>query len=240
MGSIWMTTAIGLLAGMLGTGLGGVITFFWRKPTNRSVSFLLGFAGGIMFAIVAVDLFPEAVDHSNFVVASMGLLLGFLILDLLSKFFSKYIRAEEYIQTGILLGVGIALHNFPEGLAIGAGYVATIELGWGLALVMALHNFPEGLSMATPMNIGGWSSTKIFIATLLPGIPMGLGAFCGSIIGHVSPIFLAITLGFAGGAMLYLTIFELLPSSYQFNYAIESTFGVIAGISTGILLTILL
>ncbi|PRX35554.1 ZIP family zinc transporter [Orenia metallireducens] len=239
MNSIVLTTAIGLLAGMLGTGLGGVVTFFWRKPTNKSVSFLLGVAGGIMLAIVMVDLVPESIHHSSLAYAVSGLLLGFILLSITSKFFRKYIKGEEYIHTGVLLGLGISMHNFPEGLAIGAGYIATAELGFGLAIVMAFHNFPEGLSMATPMNVGGWSPIRIFIATLLPGIPMGIGAFCGSLIGYISPEFLSVTLGFAGGGMLYLTLFELIPSSYNFDYGLDATLGIIVGLGTGAVLTFL-
>ncbi len=240
MNSILLTTMVGLVAGMLGTGLGGLVTFFWRKPTNRSVSVLLGFAGGIMFSIVIIDLLPEAIENSNLFCAILGMVLGFILLNMSSCYFSHYIKESEYIQTGILLGVGIALHNFPEGLAIGAGYAVTEQLGFGLALVMAFHNFPEGLSMATPMNVGGWSPSKILFSTILPGIPMGIGAFCGAVIGDISPVFLSIILGSAGGAMLYITIFELVPGAYKFNYGLDASFGIIAGLSTGILLTIIL
>lgn len=240
MNQILLITLIGLLAGMLGTGLGGVVTFFWRSPSNKGVSFLLGFAGGIMLTIVMVDLLPEAVESSSIFHAFLGTLLGFVILRVLSKFFSRYVKGQEYIQTGILLAVGISLHNFPEGLAIGAGCAATSELGVGLALIMMLHNFPEGLSMATPMNVGGWRPAKIFLLTLLPGIPMGIGACAGAIIGYVSPIFLAITLGFSGGGMLYLTIFELIPSAYDFDYGLDASFGIVTGMVTGVFLIFLL
>ncbi|WP_027339009.1 ZIP family metal transporter [Halonatronum saccharophilum] len=239
MNYVLQTTAIGLLAGVLGTGLGGVTTIFWRRPSERSVSLLLGLAAGVMISIVGIDLFPEALEYGNWPLGLSGTIIGFLVLWLISIIFNRYIKEEGYIQTGILLGLGIALHNFPEGLAIGAGYIATGRLGLSLAVIMALHNYPEGLSMATPMNVGGWSSKKIIIATLLPGIPMGLGAFVGAIIGTISPFVLSLTLGFAAGAMLYITIFELLPGSYSFSYGLDATAGIILGLSLGVLLSVL-
>ena len=227
-------TSIGFLAGILGTGLGGAVTFLWRRPSDKAVSSLWGLAAGIMLAIVLIDLFPEATHYGNIVYTLVGGLGGILILKIISYYFQTRFR-EGYIQTGLLLGIGIALHNFPEGLAIGAGYVATADLGLGLAVVMALHNFPEGLSMATPLNIGGIEPQKILLYTALPGIPMGLGAFLGASLGTVSQFALAITLGLAGGGMLYITLFELIPGAYSFDYGLEASGGIILGIALGTL-----
>ncbi|MCK8828116.1 ZIP family metal transporter [Natroniella acetigena] len=240
MEQILMTTVIGLIAGMLGTGLGGASIILWRKPDDKSVSLLLGLTGGMMLSIVLVDLIPASIEHGSFVAAVAGVFLGLIALDLTAYYFKSEKMDDWYIQTGILLGIGISLHNFPEGLAIGAGYLVTTELGFGLAVLMALHNFPEGLSMATALKAGGWSSPKILLATILPGIPMGLGALTGSLIGYISPVVLAITLGFAGGAMLYITTFELIPSAYNFRYTkVQATIGVILGLVAGVLITIL-
>ena len=137
MSFILKITLIGFLAGMLGTGLGGAVTFFWRNPTDRSVSWLWGVAGGVMLAIVLIDLFPEANYYGNLLYTIIGGLGGVLALKYISDYSIGGFR-EGYIGTGILLGIGIALHNFPEGLAIGAGYVATDKLGFALAVVMAL------------------------------------------------------------------------------------------------------
>lgn len=232
-------TSIGFLAGILGTGLGGAVTFLWRKPSDKAVSSLWGLAAGIMLAIVLIDLFPEATHYGNLIYTLVGGLGGILILKIISYYFQARFRVG-YIQTGILLGVGIALHNFPEGLAIGAGYVATADLGLGLAVVMALHNFPEGLSMATPLNIGGVKPGKILLYTILPGIPMGLGALLGGVLGTVSHFALSLTLGLAGGGMLYITLFELIPGAYSFNYGLQASQGLIWGLGLGALFVFLL
>ncbi|GAB6138185.1 ZIP family metal transporter [Halanaerobaculum tunisiense] len=233
-------TTIGLLAGVLGTGLGGAVTFFWRRPRDRSISLMLGIASGVMLSVVLFDLVPEAVEHSNLVYTSGGLLAGWLVLSLLAGYIKTDSQDVAYIETGILLGLGIALHNFPEGLAIGAGCVAEAELGLSLALVIALHNLPEGLALATPMNAGGWSPVKILVLAMLPGIPMGLGAFLGALLGFISPGILTLNLGFAGGGMLYIIVRELLPSAYSTKYGFQSTLGVVIGLVGGILLAILL
>ena len=229
-------TLIWLFAGVVGTGCGGLLTFFWRRPSNRSVSLLLGLAGGVMLAVVVIDLIPQAIFHSNFWYTVLGVFIGLLLLRLMAYSLKRKGERPEYIETGILVGLGIALHNFPEGLAIGAGYAATARLGLGLAVVIALHNFPEGLSMATPMKVGGWSSYQVLGASLLPGLPMGFGAFCGAVMSNLSPLILALNLGVAGGGMLYIVVYELIPKAYNFRYGLVATCGLIIGLLSGLLL----
>ncbi|AGB42104.1 putative divalent heavy-metal cations transporter [Halobacteroides halobius DSM 5150] len=239
MSLILVITLIGLLAGIVGTGLGGAITLLWRKPKNNSISLMLGLASGVMLSVVLFDLFPEAIEHSNELYTIIGAILGLLVLRLLAGYIKTEEAEGDYIETGILLGLGIALHNFPEGLAIGAGCVAQAKLGISLAVVIALHNLPEGLALATPMNIGGWSPVKVVVASMLPGIPMGLGAFVGALLGFASPVFLTLNLGFAGGGMLYIIIYELVPQAYGSKYGLYATVGVLVGSVAGILLAVL-
>ena len=232
-------TLIALLAGTLGTGLGGLVTFLWREPSARVVASLWGLAAGVMLAIVGLDLFPEAIHYGTILYTLIGSLGGVLLLKFISAYFKSEFRAG-YIETGLLLGIGIALHNFPEGLAIGAGYAAEAELGLGLAVVMAVHNFPEGLSMATPLKIGGLRAEKILLYTILPGLPMGLGALLGAGLGRVSPSTLGLTLSLAGGGMLYIIFSELIPGAYSFNYGLKATQGLILGLSLGAIFVIMI
>jgi ZIP family zinc transporter len=82
-----------------------------------------------------------------------------------------------------LIGIGIALHNFPEGLAIGVGFTSFQNFGVGLSLIIALHDIPEGIAMATPMRMGGINPIKIVLAALLAGVPTGIGALMGYLTG---------------------------------------------------------
>jgi ZIP family zinc transporter len=68
---------------------------------------------------------------------------------------------------------------------------------------------------------------------------MGLGALIGGLVGGISPFALAITLGLAGGGMLYITLFELIPGAYEFNYGLQASGGLIVGFSLGSLFVIL-
>lgn len=67
---------------------------------------------------------------------------------------------NDLLKTGIIVSIGLALHNFPEGLAIGSGFGASIKLGLSLAIAICLHDIPEGISMAVPMKNGGIKRVK--------------------------------------------------------------------------------
>lgn len=242
MNEILQITLIGLLAGVLGTGSGVIIALFVKNPSARMIGFILGFAGGIMLAIVLIDLLPEAVEAGNFFTAIAGLIIGailILMLDLKLPHFHIFETGDEmarFIRTGTLLGLGIAMHNLPEGLAIGAGYIASPALGFTLAFTIALHNIPEGIAMACPLCAGGMRIRWILLYTGLAGFPMGVGAFLGASIGAISPLVLSLSLGFAGGAMLFIIFNELIPGSQNSGEGHAGTFGAVFGTIAGILL----
>lgn len=206
------TTIMGLFFGTFGTTLGGILGVFIKRKSNKFLSFILSFASGLMMAVVCFDLIPEALEISNIFFVIVGILMGIIAMifcDLLveNKFSQKNsIENQEnsLLKTGMIVSIGLAIHNFPEGLAIGSGFEASMRLGLSLAVAICLHDIPEGISMAIPMKNGGMKKSKVIYYVLLSGITTGIGAFCGAIIGSISEQIIAICLSFAAGAMLYI------------------------------------
>jgi zinc transporter, ZIP family len=242
MNDVLQITLIGLGAGVVGTGSGAVIALFVKKPGKAILGFILGFAGGIMLAIVLNDLLPESIAAGNFATAFSGLLIGsifILALDLKmphSHFFETTDELARFIRTGTILGLGIAMHNLPEGIAIGASYIASPALGFTLAFTIALHNIPEGIAMACPLCVGGMRLRWILLYTAMAGLPMGIGALIGATLGAISDLVLSLALGFAGGAMLYIIFGELIPEAQNSGSGHAGTFGALFGTIAGILL----
>ncbi len=236
-------TAIGLIAGAAGTGGGGFVSYcLLRKPGASLLSAVLGFSAGVMLAVVFMDLLPESIRIANYWYAVAGLLAGIGMLLLLDMIFPHYHHCSEeegrfrFRRVGVLLGIGIALHNIPEGLAIGAGYASSASLGAGITLVMTIQNIPEGMAMATAMCIGGLSGRRVVLLATLAGVPMGIGALLGAVVGSLSPYMLSLALSFAGGAMLYITCDEMIPDAHNFAKGHSATLGIILGVLAGILL----
>lgn len=242
MSRLFAVTCIGFLCGMIGTGLGGILTLFLKNPTKRFMAVLLGFTSGIMISVVCFDLLPEAFDMGGVFTSLAGIVLGVGMILAVEQFIpervsQKFSENFDFIRSGILLGIGIAIHNFPEGLAVGSGFAAGDYLGLGLVIVIGLHDMPEGIAMAAPLKLGGINRLKILLYTVLAGIPTGIGAFVGELLGEISNVFICLCLSFAGGAMLYITCGELIPKTQNIYKGRISTIGMIAGIICGIIIS---
>ena len=217
MSEILKTTLVGLFFGTFGTTFGGILGVKLKSPSNKILSFVLALASGLMTSIICFDLIPEALKLSGFVNVLIGIVFGIIcmiICDIyVEQIFNKRLkkRKNSLLITGIIISIGLAIHNFPEGLAIGSGFGASVKLGLSLALAIALHDIPEGISMALPMKQGGIKTNKVIFYVVLSGVTTGVGAFFGAIIGNISTSVISLCLSFAAGAMIYIVSGELIP-----------------------------
>ena len=239
---ILKTTLLGLFFGTFGTTIGGIIGCFFNKVSNKILSFILAFASGLMMSVICFDLIPEALKISSIIITIFGIILGIFTmiccnLYVESKSNRKKFNTNNLLKTGIIVSIGLAIHNFPEGLAIGSGFEASSRLGLGLAIAICMHDIPEGISMAVPMKNGGMKIWKVILYVFLSGITTGIGAFFGAIIGSVSETIIAISLGFAAGAMLYIVSGELIPESNKLYQGRMSAIGNMVGFIIGIFAT---
>jgi ZIP family zinc transporter len=238
---ILLITIIGTMVGMAGTGAGGAISLLFRNPGSRFMSIALGFSGGLMLSVVTFDLLPEAFRLGGLPLGIAGVVAGVIITTLIDENLPDFDNIAKgrgkYFKMGLLLALGLALHNFPEGLAIGSGFTAGGSLGTGLSIVIGMHDIPEGVAVAAPMSISGVSKRKALLFTLLTAIPTGIGAFIGALLGELSQVFVTLCLASAGGTMLYIVCGELIPKSRTLFENFLSTFGILTGIIIGIIIT---
>ena len=232
---------LGLFFGTIGTTIGGIIGIFLKKNSNKFLSFILSFASGLMLAVICFDLIPEAIEISSIYSTVLGIILGIVIMMICdsvvqSKFNTQKIASKQagLLKTGIIVGIGLALHNIPEGLAIGSGFDSSTELGFSLAIAICLHDIPEGISMAIPMKNGGMSRLKVITCVILSGIATGIGALIGAIVGNISSQVIAMCLAFAAGAMLYIVSGELIPESNSLYNGRMTAIGNMLGFIIGL------
>ena len=159
----------------------------------------------------------------------------------LKKHQSGKIKKIELFLAGIIMSCALALHNLPEGMVIGASYAGHsgslfIGSGFIIAIVLGLHNIPEGMAISVPLIASGIKRWKAISASALAGIPTVLGAMLGYSLGLVSPIWLALSLTFASGAMLYAVFGELLPEAILMYKSKLPAIAVLFGFLLGIVL----
>ena len=243
MSYLFKTTLIGLFFGTFGTTLGGIIGVCLKSTSNKFLSFILSFASGLMLSIVCFDLIPESMELTSISNTVMGVIVGvicMMICDILvnKKFNTNSENTKNnLLKTGIIVSIGLALHNFPEGLAIGSGFEASITLGYSLALAICLHDIPEGIAMGVPMKSGGMEVSKIIFYVVMSGITTGIGAFFGALVGTIGKEVIAMCLAFAGGAMLYIVSGELIPESNNLYKGKLPVLGNVIGFIIGMFAT---
>ena len=229
---------LGLFWGMLGTTLGGFLGTIFNVKSNKIISFILEFAAGLMTSIICFELIPESLNFGNITTCLLGILFGILGMifcdNIIKKRVSFNMKNSSLLKTGFIILIGLTIHNFPEGLAIGSGFKASNSLGISLAIAIAVHDIPEGISIALPLKEGGINIFKVIVLTSFSGITTGIGALIGAIIGNISPIFISISLAFAAGAMLYISSCELVPESKNLYKGRFGSIGNILGVILGI------
>lgn len=235
---------ISTLAG-LATTLGAVLVIILGKPSFKVLAALLGFAAGVMIAISAFDLMPEAVKLGSSWKAVLGFLLGAGLmygLDALVPHAHIGSGSSDGTETqgamlkmGYFIFLGIALHNLPEGLAIGAGYTSSLSLGGAIAISLGLHNVPEGMATAVPLLMGGMNKYKVIWLATLAGMMTPLGTIIGAALFRLSPGMVSVSLAFAAGAMVYIASDELIPQSHQYHDHFANL-GLMAGFILGFLI----
>ena len=248
----------GLITWIL-TAIGAALVFLFKSANRKLLDAALGFTGGVMIAASFWSLLSpaiEAVEKQNelgltnlpsFLPPAIGFFTGALFLYFLDKkiphlHLFKRIEEAEGPKTDLkkteLLVLAIAIHNIPEGLAVGVAFGALasgIDLGFtlggaiALAIGMGLQNAPEGFAVSMPIRRAGFSRFKAWQWGQLSAIVEPIFAVIGAaIVIMVYPI-LPYALAFAAGAMIFIVVEEVIPESQSGGNADIATMGLIAG-----------
>ena len=225
---------ISLLAGLC-TAIGGAFVMI-KKPGPKSSGFLFGFAAGVMITVALAGLLMETWGCCGIWMAVTGFGLGavfMFIIDVLLPH-TRFGRCEKGIENrmlaaGTMLTIGIAIHNLPEGIAVGAGFMHAPAFGIFIAVAIALHNIPEGIATALPIYIGSKSRKMAFKFAFLSGIVEPAGAMLAAFFLTGFKSLVPLSLAFAGGVMFFITLDELLPCAQCSCHEHATSIGIIGG-----------
>ena len=247
MTSVWIS-AIGLCGATL---IGAVLGFGIKELPHKWNDTVLGYCAGIMLSASTLGLIVPAFDqagNSGWWMVVIGVMAGALflnVLDLVTPHLHHItgLDEEEHRNNAslnhiLLFVMAIALHKLPEGIAAGVSMsdVSSGEASWTVSLGIALQNIPEGMVIIAPLLVAGVSRMRTMVISVAIGLLEVIGVWLGFALGTASATFLPIMLGFAGGAMLYVTSDEMIPETHAHGYQKQATYALLLGFMTLLLI----
>ena len=205
------------------TTLLGVALAIYIGKSERVIAVGIGFSAGIMLLVSFFELMPEAMGEAGIGITSIAFILGMLIVAVLHWIIPHTHLVEEkgafrqtLLRTAYLVTFGLILHDVPEGFAMANSYIASPSLGVLVALTIAIHNIPEEFAMAVPIVMVK-KKRFLYMAAFLSGLAEPLGAVIGLVAVHFHPTLNPLFMAFAAGAMVFVSVHELLPMATRYH-----------------------
>ena len=222
--SFLITTLAGLAT------LLGIIPCYLHKSRESIISKSLAFSAGVMITISLTSLIPESVsllyfDYTKvfvFLIVFIFVVLGIMFSSSIDQKIDEHFSNNNLYKLGLISVIALALHNIPEGITT------------TLSLAIALHNIPEGISIAVPIYYATYNRKRAFWYTFLSGFSELFGAILAYLFlaRYMNDFILALILGVTAGIMIHISIYELLPNSWQYKKRKATIFSFLLGIMT--------
>ncbi len=199
----------------------GYLFIYIKADKNKVISKSLSFASGVMLTLSLVDLIPTSINYLKMDNRSLlYTLLFFFIGIILCLIINTKIKDNDVLyKTGIISMIGIMIHNIPEGIVTYILSTVDMKLGLIFAIAIILHNIPEGISISVPIYYSKKSKKKAFLYTMISGLSEPLGALLSMIFlyKYISNFLIAILFSLIAGLMSYISIFELMKTSFKYD-----------------------
>lgn len=256
MQGVGFALGIALLAG-LATGIGGLIVMFGGQPSRRLLAGGLGFSAGIMILLAFMEMMPTATEfigreHSSNATTwwvFAGFFGGVLLIAIIDRLVPRSINPHEplergglgdglpsdstLLRTGVLVGIALALHNFPEGFATFVTALEDPTLAIPLVIAIALHNIPEGVAVAVPIRAATGSRWKAAGFATLTGLTEPLGAVLGYLLVRpfMTDTIFGVTLAAVAGVMVFVSLDKLLPTAERYGEHHVAIYALVTGMA---------
>lgn len=237
--SIALPLALSFFAG-ISTVIGGILFLFAKKLKINYISFFLGISAGAMIYISFIELIPESVKAVGVISANIMFFLGIFFIGIIDIILPNHMMKKsikngtpynKLMTSGVFVAITIAIHNFPEGIAVFLSSLGNNTFGFFIAWATAIHNIPEGIAVATPIYLATHSKRKALWYSFLAGIAEPIGAVIAYILlqPYLSPELLGYIFAFVAGIMVYVSFDELLPSCFEYCQGHAAISGIVFG-----------
>lgn len=231
---MWQLIALILVSSIGSLGGGLLLVLFKKNFTHQQNLLIISFAAGVMLATVFFDIFPETDP-----IVWWAVLLGIMTLFILEKFLIWHHHHDDGCNnTPLLLNIGDTIHNFIDGVVIGATFLTNPSLGLITTLAVSLHEIPHEMADFAVMLSAGWSKTKTIIVNVLSALISLVGALGVYALGNRIHQWIPFLMSFAGGMFIYLACSDLIPELHHAheNGKLKNNLVHILSMSFGIIL----
>lgn len=224
----------------ISTIIGIIPCYMKESKKDKIIAYSLAFSAGVMITISLASLIPESFTLFNnifrlfplIIICAIFIVVGILFSAIIDDKIEKKFTSNKLYKLGIISVIVLILHNIPEGITTFISTSTNLKLGISLSLAIALHNIPEGISIAVPIYYATGSRKKAFIYTLISGFSELFGAVLAYlfIARFVNDFILGVILAITAGIMIHISIYELIPNSFEYKGKKGTILAFIVGI----------
>lgn len=243
----WNLVFLGSAVTLAATSIGAIPAFVLSYLSARTINILMGFSAGVMLSASSFSLIIPALELAGAqlkneiagaILIALMILLGAFLLFLCDKLIphEHFISGREGGQSSVQLKriwlfiLAITIHNFPEGLAVGSGLGSqSFNLALPIVFGIGLQDVPEGFVVAAALLSVGYSKKESFLTAVITGIVEAIAALLGFLATTIFAILLPWLLAFAGGAMLYVVVEEIIPEIQSRKISSDASAGLLFG-----------
>jgi len=230
-----------LLAGL--STVGGSLIFLshiFRK--RRFISFFLGLSAGVMIYLSFMELLPYSIKELGFLSSNIFFFIGIIVMAFIDFVLPHHYLEEKICQrqniidrrllsTGLVVTIGLIIHNLPEGMAVFLSSFTSPRLGILLAIAIAIHNIPEGIAVAAPIYQATENKGKAIKYAFISGMAEPLGAIIAYFLlkPYLNQNIISYIFALVAGVMVYISFDELLPACFREGHGHRAIMGIISG-----------
>lgn len=210
----------------------GIFSLLFKEAWLKKILVLLiGFAAGGLIGGAFLHLLPEALEQAESHIIFSYLILGFVFFFILEKYL--YWRHCHNGTCGIhtftyLNLIGDGIHNFTDGLVIGASFIISIQFGTITALVIIFHEIPQEIGDFAVLIYGGFSRIKALFCNFIIALTCVLGTIAGYVTAVNMQNFSAFLLPFTAGGFIYIAACDLVPELHKQPELKKSAYSMLA------------
>ena len=224
--------------------IGAFLAFILNDKREIFLASTISLTGGILLAYICFEMLPVAFNMWGLYKSVIFILIAVMLTSFIEHQINiigiKNNNKNNFFKFSAMLAIVIAVHNLPEGLALGAMYNHNPKNTIKLSILIGLHCLPESFSYALISNANKIDARKTVADIFKMTLPLLFGIFIGAFFTTITTNFVATILSLTGGVMLYITCGDVIPETHKLGSGVLTSIFSVVGFVIGIIIIFLL